>query len=969
MEQDQQGSAGDSHQDDIANENSYKNSAEFVVDDTSSQPAVAEDRAGSVDATDQSKTQDKEDQSGAKTDDRAASKADEVAESADEGGPDQETSGGAEGKANGDPQNEADAGVEGEDAKDITAVDEEGAPGPSSESLVDPNAMDFDPPDLSQPIPDDHVPLEDGKKAPLPGVESLFCTSSTLQLLGLSRLVDEADGSAPATLTISKEELLKDIQYRGTISDFHYMKKMIEEADYDPLVVRANKDDRYGDGNNIELVCRKSAADLWRSIDEEVERRRRWAELEAVREAAQKALPRSKRTWKRRPWESQGSEAEIEQSTVAAAREPISMVAQRKRRHFNQEYKLSDRDAHELWNSAQMECRPFKDPNFELKRAELELAVQAVPEVCDRGVQATGRRPCPGSMQYSPRQMGPEERKAAMAAEDLQSFLRAVTPKVDAALQQNEITNVFEDDFTMLAEEDGISGNKKENVISEYQSFTDLTYSKNKIVQAIQWVPGAKGVVAVACTEPLNFMERVQTAGRPTTSAILIWNFKDPIHPEYVLESPFEVTSFQFNPRNHKTIVAGLFNGRIVYWDISNAKSLFVAAKKVKKEDGKEEETTVPVIKAAYVSAPDASHKTLVTDLTWLQGIDITRDGKVIDVNSDEAREKGIDPKECNYFATTAADGCVMFWDIRIERSRKRGQRESDEIVWSPLYTVPLLDQNGRDFASQKFSFHLKDPTMTEVLVGSQEGEIMYADYRKPEGVDHPEYSKFCVDGHSGPVVSVERSPFYDFIILTVGDWCFSIWKEGLETAIFVSPFATNYLTAGCWSPTRPGVIYIAKQDGELDVWDLLDRSHEPAITATISSTPVMSIRFNERVTTAAQQMLAVGDSVGALHIMELPRNLRRPVANEKTLMQSFLSRQESRLSFKEKELVPARAARHAELEAAAAAAAAKENEASTRPRDTGNQVSAQEKIEMEYEKLERDFMIELGLIAEEVQE
>lgn len=139
-----------------------------------------------------------------------------------------------------------------------------------------------------------------------------------------------------------------------------------------------------------------------------------------------------------------------------------------------------------------------------------------------------------------------------------------------------------------------------------------------------------------------------------------------------------------------------------------------------------------------------------------------------MDVNSEEAQEKGINPKECNFFATTAADGNIMFWDIRVERSRKRGQKETEEIAWSPLYVVPLLDQNGRDLASSKFSFNLKTPTKTDMLVGSSDGEIVLADYCKPEGVDHPDYTKFCVSGHAGPIVSVERSPFYEDIILTV---------------------------------------------------------------------------------------------------------------------------------------------------------------------------------------------------------
>ena len=32
-----------------------------------------------------------------------------------------------------------------------------------------------------------------------------------------------------------------------------------------------------------------------------------------------------------------------------------------------------------------------------------------------------------------------------------------------------------------LSEEDGLSVNRKESIVSEYQSFTHLTYSKNKV--------------------------------------------------------------------------------------------------------------------------------------------------------------------------------------------------------------------------------------------------------------------------------------------------------------------------------------------------------------------------------------------------------------------------------------------------------------------------------------------------------
>ena len=36
---------------------------------------------------------------------------------------------------------------------------------------------------------------------------------------------------------------------------------------------------------------------------------------------------------------------------------PLQVVVQRRRREFNRPFHLTDKDAHELWNSAQMECR------------------------------------------------------------------------------------------------------------------------------------------------------------------------------------------------------------------------------------------------------------------------------------------------------------------------------------------------------------------------------------------------------------------------------------------------------------------------------------------------------------------------------------------------------------------------------------------------------------------------------------
>lgn len=75
---------------------------------------------------------------------------------------------------------------------------------------------------------------------------------STIEICGLQHLV-ETEGDETALAFVAKEKLLGDVQFRGAISDFHPIKAQLQKADYDPLLVKYNHDDRYGDGNNFEV--------------------------------------------------------------------------------------------------------------------------------------------------------------------------------------------------------------------------------------------------------------------------------------------------------------------------------------------------------------------------------------------------------------------------------------------------------------------------------------------------------------------------------------------------------------------------------------------------------------------------------------------------------------------------------------------------------------------------------------------
>ena len=51
------------------------------------------------------------------------------------------------------------------------------------------------------------------------------------------------------------------------------------------------------------------------------------------------------------------------------------------------------------------------------------------------------------------------------------------------------------------------------------------------MVSAIDWMPGKRGIVAVALTATHSFDERIQVAERVASSHVLLWTFADPVHP------------------------------------------------------------------------------------------------------------------------------------------------------------------------------------------------------------------------------------------------------------------------------------------------------------------------------------------------------------------------------------------------------------------------------------------------------
>ncbi len=103
------------------------------------------------------------------------------------------------------------------------------------------------------------------------------------------------------------------------------------------------------------------------------------------------------------------------------------------------------------------------------------------------------------------------------------------------------------------------------------------------------------------------------------------------------------------------------------------------------------------------------------------------------------------------------------------------------------------------DLGGTKLAFDFRKLEQGMFYAGSFDGELVYADFVKPEGEENPDYAKSCLQAHVGPVIALDRSPFFDDIVLTCGDWQWQIWQEGQATPLFQSGYAQDYYTAGVW--------------------------------------------------------------------------------------------------------------------------------------------------------------------------
>ncbi|KAK6180530.1 hypothetical protein SNE40_012670 [Patella caerulea] len=769
----------------------------------------------------------------------------------------------------------------------------------------------------------------------------LFMTSKTQELFSC-RCDEDVSQEMPFKM-LSKQDILDDMRNRAAVCDFSVIKKEIMDYPTDEILVVYDYDFKYG--QNFYIALTEEAKDKLMNPPQEG-REGLDEDEEDAEPVIYKYIPPE-----RKDWVSYGSEVEVIEETVKDNRERVKISFRRKRSEFGAPISFSDRNVADAKDGF-VECVSYEDRNYDLNRMELDKGTQAIPEFDVAGTQTNWTYPRNANTQYYPRLFTEDEQKKIEASKNLHNFLNDAAPRFELALQQNEIMNVFYNDWLHLGEEENALGIKADNHLKEYQSFTDLQFSKEKRITCIQWHPSIKGVVAVAVAQRLSFDERIDNASKiiMNPSLILIWSFADPIHPQLLLEAPDDIYSFQWCPSDPNIIVAGCYNGQVVLWDIST-----VADRLKQRGQNKTKKTMVlpgfedpnalktPVVRYCAVSSIEHSHKARITDIQWIPDhMEINKLGE---------------PKEnrnnhCVQVMTCAADHCVLLWDTR---PMKVLQTKDDDkgpknpmgvpntfrhldLTWKPLLKVQLhKSEPGGDHSPVKFTIQEKQgrksnkggdliekesgqsvgfsyskpssgkekktlqDVKTHFYVGTEDGEVVFVDWMPQKDQDtgkiqtpKPDYYHAL---HDGPVTTLQRSPFFKDIVLSVGGWTLALWKEGVTSGPILHSCADSVkLTGGHWSPSRPGVFFIAKSDGNVDVWDLLDKTHEASMSQSISGAAITTLYPHQ--VTQKQQLLAVGDNSGTLHVLEIPWSLRHPTNNEYNGVHNYFDREIKRRTF-----------------------------------------------------------------------
>eukprot|EP01029_Cantina_marsupialis_P028422 TRINITY_DN776149_c0_g1_i1.p1 TRINITY_DN776149_c0_g1~~TRINITY_DN776149_c0_g1_i1.p1 ORF type:complete len:575 (-),score=193.02 TRINITY_DN776149_c0_g1_i1:132-1856(-) len=390
---------------------------------------------------------------------------------------------------------------------------------------------------------------------------------------------------------------------------------------------------------------------------------------------------------------------------------------------------------------------------------------------------------------------------------------------------------------------------KQNNTIDIYES-----YFSGDVVDHSSEPPSAKGLAVFRDPNPvkrsaakinwhpegskiavsyavLNFQDdRMMNQRLPAQS--YIWDIMNPNMPEQELTPASPLCCLRFNPKTPETLVGGSYNGLISFFDLRRSGS-----------------------QPYETSVIENSHHDPVYDVFWISS------------------------KTGNLCCSVSTDGRMLFWDTR------RLGEPTDELV--------LDNGNGVVYGGSSLAYNT-EAGPTKYLVGTEQGVVMSVNMRNKKVNNGVTVYDSPSGKHHGPIYSIHRNPTHPKFFLTVGDWTAKVWVEDIKTPIMTTRYHPSYLTSGCWSPTRPGVFFVTRMDGVVDIWDYFYRQNEVAYSHKVGEAALSSVSVQGN-TGGGGKLVAVGDVNGTVSLLEVCDSLSEPQSNEKAAIAGMFERETKR--------------------------------------------------------------------------
>ncbi|NXF90567.1 WDR63 protein, partial [Eubucco bourcierii] len=349
----------------------------------------------------------------------------------------------------------------------------------------------------------------------------------------------------------------------------------------------------------------------------------------------------------------------------------------------------------------------------------------------------------------------------------------------------------------------------------------------------------------------------------------------------------------------------------------------------------------LPLVRYCALSSIEHSHTKSVTDMYCLP--DYFQDTRMSAAIENRAQT-------CVQLVTCSSDCSVLLWDIPVTKlqqpSSEKTRVQEDfymppsipdtskhlDLCWKPLIKInlcecgidtvygttrislrelrchyktsekpqslnilELLNKDSPEMNTSSNNLEVLKSISINFFVGTEDGEIVYSDWKGEIDNDSAKLASQkhsqTYSSHTETINTLQKSPFFQDIFLSIGGRSFAIWKEGVTNGpILRSSCSAGRNTAGHWSLTRPGVFFIGRDDGNIDTWDLMNKTYEPSRIQTISNSVITFI--SPWIASPMQHFLAVSDDLGVLHVVELSHTLSYPLRNERANVLDYFERE-----------------------------------------------------------------------------